>query len=64
MEVPEISVRPGSVPETAGRHPRRSGRPAWSRRGVLTALGAAVPALALTGCGSSAGAAEGTGATG
>ncbi|MFF1518470.1 Ig-like domain-containing protein [Streptomyces sp. NPDC058305] len=63
MEVPEISVRPESVPETAGRHPRRSGRPAWSRRGVLTALGAAVPALALTGCGSSAGAAEGTGAT-
>ncbi|WP_415937740.1 L,D-transpeptidase [Streptomyces sp. 039-1] len=63
VEVPEISVRPGSVPETAGRHPRRSGRPAWSRRGVLTALGAAVPALALTGCGSSAGAAEGTGAT-
>ncbi|MFD7794749.1 Ig-like domain-containing protein [Streptomyces sp. NPDC059759] len=63
VEVPEISVRPGSVPETAGRHPRRSGRPAWSRRGVLTALGAAVPALALTGCGSSADAAEGTGAT-
>ncbi|MFD6298511.1 Ig-like domain-containing protein [Streptomyces sp. NPDC060235] len=63
VEVPEISVRPGSVPETAGRHPRRSGRPAWSRRGVLTALGAAVPALALAGCGSSADAAEGTGAT-
>ncbi|MGW6491896.1 L,D-transpeptidase [Streptomyces sp. NPDC055056] len=63
VEVPEISVRPGSVPETAGRHPRRSGRPAWSRRGVLTALGAAVPALALTGCGSSADAAEDTGAT-
>ncbi|MFJ4895435.1 Ig-like domain-containing protein [Streptomyces sp. NPDC088788] len=63
MEVPEISVRPASVPETAGRHPRRTARPAWSRRGVLTALGAAVPALALTGCGSSADAAEGTGGT-
>lgn len=62
MEVPEISVRPESVPETAGRHRHRSGRPAWSRRGVLTALGAAVPALALTGCGASADAAEGTGA--
>jgi lipoprotein-anchoring transpeptidase ErfK/SrfK len=41
----------------------RSDRPAWSRRGLLALLGAAVPAVALTGCGASADASEGAGAT-
>ncbi|WP_369250498.1 Ig-like domain-containing protein [Streptomyces sp. R41] len=41
----------------------RSERPAWSRRGILAALGAAVPAVALTGCSGSADASEGTSAT-
>ncbi|MGD1225795.1 Ig-like domain-containing protein [Streptomyces krungchingensis] len=45
-----------SVPQISNR----SGRTAWSRRGVLAALGAAVPA-ALTGCAGAAGASEGSG---
>ncbi|MFI6493362.1 Ig-like domain-containing protein [Streptomyces sp. NPDC050564] len=62
MGVPQISNRSG---QTANRsEPARSGseRPAWSRRGILTVLGA-VPAVALTGCSGSADASEGTGAT-
>ncbi|MGW3819896.1 L,D-transpeptidase [Streptomyces sp. NPDC005046] len=60
MGVPEISNRPDSAPDASGAARLRPGRPAWSRRGILAALGAAVPALALTGCGDSADAAEGT----
>ncbi|WP_328552467.1 L,D-transpeptidase [Streptomyces sp. NBC_00358] len=63
MGVPEISNRPESAAERPRRTRPRPGRPAWSRRGVLAAFGAAVPALALTGCGDSADAAEGKGAT-
>ncbi|MCT9009531.1 L,D-transpeptidase [Streptomyces sp. NPDC054766] len=63
MGVPEISNRPESAPEAPGRARPRPGRPAWSRRGVLAAFGAAVPALTLSGCGDSADAAEGKGAT-
>ncbi|MFF2210862.1 L,D-transpeptidase [Streptomyces antibioticus] len=37
------------IPNRFERQPRP---PGWSRRGVLAALGAAVPAVALTGCGS------------
>ncbi|WP_443063832.1 L,D-transpeptidase [Streptomyces sp. NBC_00659] len=69
MGVPEISNRPESAPRDPGPVRRRPGRPAWSRRGILAAFGAAVPALALSGCGGTAGAADGkdttaTGATG
>ncbi|WP_436847452.1 L,D-transpeptidase [Streptomyces aureus] len=62
MGVPETANRPGpTAAEPAGeRH--RAGRRAWSRRGILTAFGAAVPALALSGCGDSADAADGKGA--
>ncbi|MFD4546774.1 Ig-like domain-containing protein [Streptomyces sp. NPDC058466] len=45
---------------TESRSP--SDRPAWSRRGILAALGA-VPAVALTGCSGSADASEGSGAS-
>ncbi|MET7700704.1 Ig-like domain-containing protein [Streptomyces sp. NPDC005485] len=40
----------------------RSERPAWSRRGILAALGV-LPAAALTGCSASADASEGKGTT-
>ncbi|WP_406375192.1 Ig-like domain-containing protein [Streptomyces sp. NBC_00647] len=63
MGVPEISNRPESAPDAPGPARHRPGRPAWSRRGILAALGAAVPALALAGCGDSADATEGTGTT-
>ncbi|MFE2302234.1 Ig-like domain-containing protein [Streptomyces sp. NPDC059445] len=59
MGVPEMANRPESAPGDPERARRRPGRPAWSRRGVLAALGSAVPALALSGCGGPAGAAEG-----
>jgi hypothetical protein len=58
VDVPEISNRPGPAPGISGRARHRPGRPAWSRRGVLAVLGAAVPALALSGCGDPADAAE------
>ncbi|MFI0959797.1 Ig-like domain-containing protein [Streptomyces sp. NPDC021080] len=63
MGVPEISNRSESAPVEPGRIRRRPGRRTWSRRGVLTAFGAAVPALALSGCGDPAGATEGKDAT-
>ncbi|MEU2585463.1 hypothetical protein ABZ612_21390 [Streptomyces avermitilis] len=44
--------------------PNGSERQSWSRRGVLAALAAALPATALTGCGGSADASEGTKSTG
>ncbi|PBC59892.1 hypothetical protein BKI49_31190 [Streptomyces sp. Tue6028] len=46
-----------SVPQISNR----SGRTAWSRRGVLAALGAAVPAVALTGCADAGDASEESG---
>ncbi|MGW0331922.1 L,D-transpeptidase [Streptomyces sp. NPDC003011] len=49
------------VPHTSNRSEPQSRR--WSRRGVLTALGVLPTAAVLSGCGSPAGAAEGTGAT-
>ncbi|MFF2363265.1 Ig-like domain-containing protein [Streptomyces sp. NPDC058122] len=66
MGVPEIANRPESAPRDPGWIRRRPERPAWSRRGVLAAVGSVVPALALSGCGGPAGAAEGkdTAATG
>ncbi|WP_406839684.1 Ig-like domain-containing protein [Streptomyces sp. AHU1] len=59
MGVPEISNRPRSAPREPGRVPPGPGRRAWSRRGVLSAFGTAVPALALSGCGGPADATEG-----
>ncbi|MFJ7962194.1 Ig-like domain-containing protein [Streptomyces sp. NPDC096324] len=59
MGVPEIANRPESAPRDPGWIRRRPERPAWSRRGVLAAVGSVVPALALSGCGGPAGAAEG-----
>lgn len=44
--------------------PNGSERQSWSRRGVLAAFAAALPATALTGCGGSADASEGTKSTG
>ncbi|MET8098033.1 Ig-like domain-containing protein [Streptomyces sp. NPDC005236] len=66
MGVPEISNRPDHPAREPGRAQPGGGRRAWSRRGVLAALGAAVPAVTLSGCGGPAGAAEGkdTSATG
>ncbi|MFE1292930.1 Ig-like domain-containing protein [Streptomyces sp. NPDC058751] len=58
MGFPEISNRHGSAPRDPGPARRRPERSAWSRRGVLAAFGAVVPALALSGCGDPAGAAE------
>ncbi|WP_330308794.1 MULTISPECIES: Ig-like domain-containing protein [unclassified Streptomyces] len=55
MGVPEISNR-------SEQSANRSGRPAWSRRGILAVLGT-VPAVALTGCSGSADASEGTNAS-
>ncbi|MFF3409816.1 Ig-like domain-containing protein [Streptomyces sp. NPDC002742] len=58
-----MSNRPDSAPAAPGRARLRPERPSWSRRGILAAFGAAVPALALSGCGDPADAAEGKGAT-
>ncbi|WP_406471656.1 Ig-like domain-containing protein [Streptomyces sp. NBC_01615] len=55
MGVPEISNR-------SEQSANRSGRPTWSRRGILAVLGT-VPTVALTGCSGSADASEGTNAS-
>ncbi|MFD8736172.1 Ig-like domain-containing protein [Streptomyces sp. NPDC059618] len=59
MGVPEIANRPDSAAREAGPSRPRAERRAWSRRGLLAALGSAVPVLALSGCGGTAAGADG-----